>query len=136
MEFLNPPLRLVLVDGSAIVRAGIKRRLAEVPEICLVEECEDVHAAVAAIRTHEPDLVIMDFRMEGGLALDVLQVCRSIRPRPISIVYTLETNPATRAMSYASGADIFFDKSRDMGPLMAMLKQLAATLLEHEAIPS
>jgi len=129
----NDVLRLVLADGSAIVRAGIKRLLVDVPEMQVVEECNDAKSAIAAIIEHSPDLVMMDFRLGTGTAVDVLRECRLAKPRPIGIVYTLETDASTRAISYASGADIFYDKSKDMGPLLTMLRKLAAALLQsHE----
>jgi DNA-binding NarL/FixJ family response regulator len=128
-------LQLVLADGSAIVRAGIKRLLADVPDIHVVEECNDAKAAIAAIAEHRPDLVMMDFRLGAGTAVDVLRECRATAlPRPISIVYTLETDASTRAISYASGADVFYDKSKDMAPLLTMLRKLSAALLASEEL--
>jgi DNA-binding NarL/FixJ family response regulator len=127
-------LRIVLVDGSAIVRAGIKRLLAGVPEIRVVEECNNAKAAISAVSDCRPDLVMMDFRLGDGTAVDVLQECRETKPRPICIVYTLETDASTRAISYAAGADIFYDKSKDMAPLLTMLRKLAAALLASQEL--
>jgi len=124
---------MVLADGSAIVRAGIKRLLAAVPEIQLVEECNNADEAIAAIEEHRPDIVMMDFRLGTGTAVDVLRKCRATKPRPVRIVYTLDADANTRAISYASGADVFFDKSRDMAPLLVMLRKMAATLLENQS---
>jgi DNA-binding NarL/FixJ family response regulator len=126
-------LKMVLADGSAIVRAGIKRMLANVPEIQVVEDCTSAQAAIAAILETSPDLVMLDFHLGDGTAVDVLRACRLMRPRPICIVHTLETDASTRAISYASGADVFYDKGRDMAPLLTMLRKLAAALLKSQS---
>jgi DNA-binding NarL/FixJ family response regulator len=126
---------MVLADGSAIVRAGIKRLLADIPGIRVVEECNDANAAIAAISEHRPDLVMMDFRLGSGTAVDLLRECRSAAlPRPICIVYTMDTDAATRATCYASGADVFYDKTKKMGPLLTMLRKLAAALLASQEL--
>jgi DNA-binding NarL/FixJ family response regulator len=126
-------LKMVLADGSAIVRAGIKRMLANVPEIQVVEDCTSAQAAIAAILETSPDLVMLDFHLGDGTAVDVLRACRLMRPRPICIVHTLETDASTRAISYASGADVFYEKGRDMAPLLTMLRKLAAALLKSQS---
>ncbi len=130
----NDVLKMVLADGSAIVRAGIKRLLSDVPEIEIVEECSDADAAIAAIAEYRPDLVLMDFCLGGGTAVDVLRRCRRGSPRPICIVHTLQSDASTRAISYAAGADVFYDKGRDFAPLLAMLRKLAAALVESHAV--
>lgn len=130
----NDSLKMVLADSSAIVRAGIKRLMAGAPEIQIVEECSDADSAIAAIAEYDPEFVMMDFHLDSGTAVEVLRACRSAKPRPIGIVYTLKTDPSTRAISYASGADIFYDKSKEMAPLLTMLRKFAATLLASEEL--
>ncbi len=129
----NDSLKMVLADGSAIVRAGIKRIMAEVPEIQVVEDCAGAQATIAAIAECQPDIVMVDFHLGDGTAVDVLRACRFMKPRPICIVHTLETDANTRAISYAAGADVFYDKGREMRPLLTMLRKLAAALLNDQA---
>jgi len=127
----NDVLKLVLADGSAIVRAGIRRLLIDVPEIEIVEECNDVKTAISAIMETQPDLVMLDFQLGSGSAVEVMQKCRTMHQRPICIVNTLQADSSTRAISYAAGADVFFDKSRDPEPLVTMLRKLACALLDN-----
>lgn len=126
--------RIVLADASAIVRAGIKRLLADTPEIEVVNECSDAQSAVAALAERHADLVLMDFRLSSGTAVDVLRHCRSMKTRPIAIVYTLQIDASTRAISYAAGADVFYEKTKDMDPLLNMIRKLATALVHNESI--
>jgi len=132
MYLANDTLRMVLADESAIVRAGIKRMFAGVPEIEIIEEISDARSAIASIRDLEPDLVMLGFQLGSGCAVDVLRDCRDMSPRPICIVHTLNAEPSIRSICYAAGADIFYDKGRDMAPLLSMLRKLAKALLRNE----
>jgi two-component system LytT family response regulator len=58
-------IRVLVVDDEAAARRGLRRRLAAVPDLVVVGECEDGEAAVAAIPALRPDLVFLDIQMPG-----------------------------------------------------------------------
>ena len=60
---MTAPLRLVLVDDQAMVRAGLALILGAEPDIAVVAECADGTGVLPAVRAHQPDLVLMDVRM-------------------------------------------------------------------------
>ena len=60
---MTAPLRLVLVDDQAMVRAGLALILGAEPDISVVAECADGTGVLPAVRAHQPDLVLMDVRM-------------------------------------------------------------------------
>ena len=127
-------LKMVIADSSAIVRTGIKRLLAETPEIQVVEECVDAKCAIAAIGDWKPDFVLTDFSLADGSAVDVLRQCSCMRPRPICVVYTAQADASTRAISYAAGADIFYDKRMDAAPLFTMMRKLSVAILTQAKV--
>jgi len=60
---VTAPLRLVLVDDQAMVRAGLALILGAEPDISVVAECADGSGVLPAVRAHHPDLVLMDVRI-------------------------------------------------------------------------
>ena len=56
-------VRVLLVDDDALVRAGLRMILAAVEDLQVVGEADDGARAVAAVREHRPDVVLMDIRM-------------------------------------------------------------------------
>jgi DNA-binding NarL/FixJ family response regulator len=57
------PIRVLLVDDDDLMRAGLKAVLSSDAAVEVVGEAADGRAAVERVRTHMPDLVLMDVRM-------------------------------------------------------------------------
>ncbi|MFF4923493.1 response regulator [Kitasatospora sp. NPDC001261] len=65
-----PPIRVVVADDQALVRAGLAGIVAAADGFTVVGEAADGAQAVRLARTEHPDVVLMDIRMPGtdGLA--------------------------------------------------------------------
>ena len=57
------PIRVLLVDDDDLMRAGLKAVLSSDATVEVVGEAASGRAAVERVRTHMPDLVLMDVRM-------------------------------------------------------------------------
>ncbi|TDU88247.1 LuxR family two component transcriptional regulator [Kribbella voronezhensis] len=63
-------IRLVLADDEHLIRSGLRRILEAAPDLGVVAEAADGDEAVAAVRRHRPDVILLDVRMPrlDGLA--------------------------------------------------------------------
>jgi len=62
------PLRILIADDHAVVRAGLKALLEQQPDFVVIAEAESGLEAVRQAVTHQPDIIVMDIRMPGGLS--------------------------------------------------------------------
>ena len=69
--------RLMIVDDHEVVRMGLKAALEVEDDFTVVAEARNGREAVEKARAHQPDIVLMDVRMDGGM--DGIEACRDIR---------------------------------------------------------
>jgi len=67
---LSDPIRVVLADDHAVLRAGLRALLEAEPDMAVVGEAANGDEAVEQVRKLHPDVIVMDLAMPGpsGLA--------------------------------------------------------------------
>jgi DNA-binding NarL/FixJ family response regulator len=73
------PVRVLIVDDDALVRAGLAMILRGASDLVLVGEASDGAEVAAVVRQHRPDVVLMDIRMPQ---VDGLAATEQLRRRP------------------------------------------------------
>jgi two-component system LytT family response regulator len=64
-------IRILIVDDEPVARDGIRQLLQAEPDVEIVGECSDGHAALRALRTENIDCCLLDIQMPGLNGLDV-----------------------------------------------------------------
>lgn len=77
------PLRVLVVDDEPLARSGLRRLLSGDPDLECVGDVADGQAAVAAIQTLRPDLVLLDVQMPE---IDGFGVIRAVGPERMPAV--------------------------------------------------
>lgn len=108
-------VRVLLVDDDALVRAGLKMILSSSEELEVVGEASDGTDAVAAVREHRPDVVLMDIRMPGMDGITATSALRRLANPPHVIVLTTFQADEHVMSALRAGADGFLLK--DTAPM-------------------
>jgi DNA-binding NarL/FixJ family response regulator len=83
-----PPVRVVVADDQALVRAGFRLILAHEPRLDVVGEAADGVEAVAAARELRPDVVLMDVRMPRMDGIEATARVRDLPDPPAVVMLT------------------------------------------------
>ena len=132
------------MDDDALVRAGLRLVLSSAADIEVVGEAEDGVHALAAVREHRPDVVLMDIRMPRMDGITATAALRRLPTPPEVIVLTtyqadeqvlgaLRAGAAGFLVKHTPPADIV-DAVRVVASGEAMLSpSVTRTLLSHFA---
>ena len=86
---MSPPIRVLIVDDSASMRAALQRILSSDPDIEVVGLAFEPHMARAMIKDLSPDVVTLDIEMPGMDGLAFLEKIMRLRPMPVVMCSTL-----------------------------------------------
>ncbi|MEU7075122.1 response regulator transcription factor [Streptomyces narbonensis] len=120
------PVRVLVADDEAMVRAGVRAILARDPHVDVVAEAGDGDEAIALARRHRPDVVLLDIQMPGmdGLTA-VTRLHRELTGVGVIMLTTFgQDEYVTRALE--EGADGFLLKADDPRELLNGVRAVGA----------
>lgn len=143
------PIRLLIVDDSAIVRKILTEGLARYPEIEVVGTAIDPYAAREKILELNPDVITLDIEMPRMDGLTFLKLIMKHRPMPVIIMSSLTSTGSEKALeALQAGAIEVLDKPSgsfsvhsDMTRLVNKIKaaaiaRLGRSFASSAAVPS
>ncbi len=119
------PLRVVIVEDHALVRAGMRALLQKIEGIEVVSDVGDGWEAVKSVQTDTPDLVLMDIAMPGLNGLDATS--RIIRESPTTrvILLSMHANEEYFQQALEVGASGYLLKGAELAELELAIKTVA-----------
>lgn len=119
-------IRVMTVDDHQIMREGVKRLLAESPDLRVVAESESGPGALAVLAKQPVDIVLLDVAMPGTSFVETLRSLREQFPRTRVIVLTghAEEEYAVRALK--AGASGYVTKEHSSDELISAIRKAYA----------
>jgi len=126
-----PPIRVLVVDDSAVIRKVLCDGLAPDAALDVVGTAANGRIALAKIPLLNPDIVTLDVEMPEMGGLETLAALRKIYPKlPVIMFSTLtERGAAITLDALALGASDYVTKPSNTGSLEETLRQLRAELI-------
>lgn len=134
---LNGPLRVLVVDDHAGVRAGISSVIdAEQPQMYTVGSAATTEDALAQTGALQPDVVVLDVNLGGDDGLALIPALHRAAPCHV-VVLTSLGDPHVAAHAHRLGAHAFLHKT---APAAELLHSIRSTRrvdeMQSEGVPA
>ena len=120
------PVRLLIVDDSPLIRAGLRMVLEAYPEVAIVGDAGTAAEGLADVLRHRPDVVLLDLRLPDQPGLAVCREIRQRRPETRVLILTSSADERNVHEAIALGADGYLLKENDGASLAAAITRVAA----------
>jgi two-component system chemotaxis response regulator CheB len=132
-----PPVKILIVDDSEVIRRLISRVLGRYPGIRVVGTAGNGREALRKIQLLKPDVVTMDVEMPVMDGLTALRRIMRQNPLPVIMFSTLTATGARATIeALAWGAFDFVKKPEEPAALEVMVKELAGQIMSAAAVPA
>ena len=136
-------IRVLIVDDHALVRMGIRRLLEDLPDMEVVAEAENGEMALAMVKLHQPEVVLLDMKMPGIDGWEVTRRLKKTSPHVKVIAVTaLSTEPLPSrvlqlgAMGYLTKESGLEEMAAAIRKVVKGEKYLSAEIAQKMAINS
>ncbi len=117
MSINTQVIRLLIADDHTLIREGMKRIVAENPDMQIIGEARNGDEVLTQIRTHDIDVLLLDISMPGPGFLSILQQLHKEYPEIKVLILSIhpEDHYAVRALK--AGAKGYIEKSHSLEEL-------------------
>ena len=126
IELRIEPLRVVLIDDHALVREGLRSVLSVFDDLDIVAEADNTEAAIKAVVTQRPDVVLLDLQLHDEDGADVV---RALAARNVDVaVLVLSVHDGAQRLRNVlrAGARGYLLKNARPDELARGIRQVAA----------
>jgi DNA-binding NarL/FixJ family response regulator len=131
-------IRILVVDDHMVVREGVKRIVADTPDMCVAGEAQNVQEALDHIESAESDVVLLDLALPGRSGMEALQYLKCVRPKLPVLVFSAYAEDQYAVRVLKAGAAGYLSKCSLPGELVQAIRKVvrggryaSASLAEH-----
>ena len=122
----NVPLRVLIVDDHPPFRAGLRALLVTDERLVVVAEASTGAAAIAAVASSAPDVVLMDVHMPGVDGVEATRRIIDAAPHVAIVVLTMHDDDGTVFAALRAGARGYLLKGASRAELLRAIHAAAA----------
>lgn len=120
------PRSLITIDDHPLFRKGLADLIAMEPGLQLIAEAASGEEGVALLRSHQPELVLLDLNMKGMDGIATLREIKRYCPDVRVIMLTVSDHEDDVVAALRAGADGYLLKDMEPEDTLVALRQAAA----------
>ena len=118
--------RIMIVDDHEVVRLGIRAALEAEPDLAVVGEASNGAEALAKIPVLDPQIILMDVRMEKMNGIEACREIKSRNPKVHILMITSYTDDDAIISSILAGASGYLLKHVSRADLLRSIREVAS----------
>jgi|YNPNPStandDraft_1061719.scaffolds.fasta_scaffold01965_11 two-component system response regulator NreC len=122
MSEATTPIRLMLVDDHAVVRAGLRMLLEAEPDMLIVAEAADGKEAIALAQETRPDVIVMDISLPDMNGIEATRQIRARCPETAVLALTVHEDSQYFFQMLGAGASGYVPKRAAADDLVAAIR--------------
>jgi len=121
---MNRTSRILIVEDHALLRAGMRALISKDPMLEVVADLSNAREAIAALRTLEPDLILMDISMPGMSGIEAVIDIKKRYPSIRIIIVTVHKADEYIHSSLRAGANGYLLKDATHEELQVAIRSV------------
>lgn len=120
------PIRLLLIDDSALIRLGLRAALENRTDMLIVGEAGTAAEGIAAAESLQPDIVLLDLRLPDKPGFTACREILQRVPAARVLILTSSTDERNVQQALTAGAYGYLLKDNDGATLASAISEVAA----------
>ena len=118
-------ITVLLVNNEAIVREGLRMRLALERDITIAGEASTGAEALEQVQRLQPDIVLMELTLPDTDGLAAIAALRATHSESAVVILSLHDDATIRARAQAAGAAAFVGKHEGVKTVLTVIRHVA-----------
>lgn len=118
-------IKVLIVDDHALVRMGIRRLLEDLSDVEVVADAESGEQALQFVKTHAPDVVLLDMKMPGIDGWEVTRRLKKSNPHIKVIAVTAMSSDSLPSRVLQLGAMGYLTKESSAEEMSTAIRKVA-----------
>lgn len=119
---MSQPIRILLADDHAVLRAGLAALLDGEPDMAVVGEAGDGNECVELAAERRPDIILLDIKMPNCTGLEALETLRGRAPECRVLVLTMHDDAGYLRQVLAAGGAGYVLKEAASDELLSAIR--------------
>jgi len=117
-------VRVLIVDDHPIFRRGLRDLIEEEPDLVVCAEAADAGEAMKLVKTHSPDVAVVDLSLKGGHGLELIEQIREHDEQIRMLVCSVHPESHFAERVLRAGAMGYVNKQEAADKLIDAIRQI------------
>lgn len=118
-------IEVLVADDHAIIRDGLKKILADTPDMSVAGEASNGHAALQQVRERDWSLVVLDLSMPGRSGIELIKLIKAERPKLPVLIFSMHQEEQYAVRAIRAGASGYLSKEGDSDLIVPAIRKVA-----------